>query len=55
MLALTLLAVLGYITASAVAQFPPPPADTKYYYFRTSLEPGQDAAKARFEKQYLYS
>ncbi|KAF2435138.1 hypothetical protein EJ08DRAFT_693029 [Tothia fuscella] len=43
------------LATSVFAQFPPPPAGTKYYYFKTAIEAGQAAFKDKYDDLYLYS
>jgi hypothetical protein len=47
-------AVLG-VVGVALAQFPLPPANTTYYFFKTSVEPGQAAAKSAYNNLYMAS
>jgi hypothetical protein len=49
----TFLAVLNCVLGFGLAQFPTPPANTTYYYFRTCVQDGQPAKKSVYEDLYL--
>jgi hypothetical protein len=49
----TFFASISCALGLALAQFPLPPANTTYYYFRTCVQNGQPTSKSAYEDLYL--